>query len=56
MAEETNVVKVVQPEPEILACEACEGVSFHIYSDGVMVCINKKCGERARFDLFEVDE
>ena len=53
---ETNVANLVQPEPVILACEDCDGVTFHVYHDGSMVCAKRKCGIKTRFELFEDEE
>ena len=51
-----NVANLVQPEPQILACEECDSVVYHVYSDGSMVCANTDCGIKTRFDLFGGDE
>lgn len=54
--DETNVVNIMQPEPQILFWAECDGVSFHVYDDKSMVCANKDCGVKTRFELSEGSE
>ena len=50
------VVTLVRLEPEILGCSNCDGVRFHIYDDGSMVCAKKGCGMKTRIDLYKDDD